>query len=72
MKYTPRSERVLLHAERIAQEHGHDYIGTEHLLLGLLSEPRGIAGQVLARLGVADDAARETERVMTSPEYAGH
>ena len=41
MKYTPRSERVLQHAEHIAEEHGHDYVGTEHLLLELLDEPAG-------------------------------
>ena len=71
MKYTPRSERVLQHAERIGREHGHDYVGTERLLLGLLAEPDGIAGQVLVRVGTAENAARETEEIMTSPLYSG-
>jgi ATP-dependent Clp protease ATP-binding subunit ClpC len=70
MKYTPRSERVLRHAERIAAEHGHNYVGTEHLLLGLLAEPEGIAGQVLTRIGVADGAAQMTEEVMASSTYS--
>jgi hypothetical protein len=39
--------------------------------LGLLAEPDGIAGQVLARLGVADGAVRMTEEIMSSPEYSG-
>lgn len=71
MHYTPRSESVLRHAERIAREHGHDYVGTEHLLLGLLAEPDGIAGQVLARLAVLDDAASLTEAWMAQPGYRG-
>ena len=70
VNYTPRSQRVLRHAERIAEEHGHDYIGTEHLILGLLAEPRGIAGQVLARLGVTADVAAMTEEIMASPGYS--
>jgi ATP-dependent Clp protease ATP-binding subunit ClpA len=59
----------LRHAERIAQEHGHDYVGTEHLILGILAEPDGIAGQVLARLGVTADVAARTEEIMSSPGY---
>jgi ATP-dependent Clp protease ATP-binding subunit ClpC len=72
MRYTPRSDRVLRHAEQIARAHGHDYVGTEHLLLGLLAEPDGIAGQVLARVGVADRAAQLTEEIMASPTYSRH
>jgi ATP-dependent Clp protease ATP-binding subunit ClpC len=67
MRYTPRAERLLRHAERGAREHGHDYVGTEHVLLGLLAEPAGIAGQVLAGLDVADEAAALTEEWMTPP-----
>lgn len=66
VQYTPRSDRVLRHAERLAREHGHDFIGTEHLLLGLLAEPDGVAGQVLSRLGVSDEAAAEVERIMAT------
>ena len=70
VNYTPRSQNVLRHAERIAQEHGHNHVGTEHLILGLLAEPDGIAGQVLARLGVTAGVAAMTEEIMSSPEYS--
>jgi ATP-dependent Clp protease ATP-binding subunit ClpC len=70
MHYTPRTERVLRHAERIARELGHDYIGTEHLLLGLLAEPDGVAGQVLAQLEVSDKAAALTKEWMAEPGYS--
>ncbi len=36
-----------------ARELNHDYVGTEHLLLGLLREERGVAGDVLTRLGMS-------------------
>jgi ATP-dependent Clp protease ATP-binding subunit ClpA len=55
---------VLRRAERIAREHGHDFIGTEHLVLGLLAEPDGIASQVLMKLGVAEQAAADVEAVL--------
>jgi ATP-dependent Clp protease ATP-binding subunit ClpC len=70
VNYTPRSHNVLRHAERIAQEHGHDYVGTEHLILGLVAEPDGIAGQVLARLGVTTGVVEMTEEIMASPGYS--
>jgi ATP-dependent Clp protease ATP-binding subunit ClpC len=46
--FTPRSKKCLEHALREAIALQHDYIGTEHILLGLLSEPDGVAGQILA------------------------
>jgi hypothetical protein len=48
---------------------GHEYIGTEHLLLGLLAEPNGIAGRALIELGVADDAAARGREIITSDSY---
>ena len=68
---TPRSTRVLDAAAAEARRHGHDFIGTEHLLLGLLAEPDGIAGQVLARLKV--DAAAQTDvlKIIRAPGYLG-
>jgi ATP-dependent Clp protease ATP-binding subunit ClpC len=71
VKSTPRVQRVLRHAERIAREQGHDYIGTEHLLLGLFAEPDGIAAQVLTRLNVTAAADALVREVMASPGYAG-
>lgn len=50
--YTPRAKRVMELSLAEAQELGHNYIGTEHILLGLLRESEGIAGKVLQSLGV--------------------
>jgi ATP-dependent Clp protease ATP-binding subunit ClpA len=52
-----------------AERRGHSFVGTEHTLLGLLSEPDGIAGVVLRRLGAADAAATETRKIMDSEGY---
>jgi len=43
--------RVFEATEREAERYGHQHIGTEHLLLGLLAEPDGIAARVLVELG---------------------
>ena len=56
--FTPRAKKVIELAGREAQDLGHNYIGTEHLLLGLIREGDGVAAQVLARLGVDLAAAR--------------
>jgi prophage maintenance system killer protein len=66
--FTPRAKKVLELSLREALQFGHHYIGTEHLLLGLLREGEGVAAQVLAGLGA--DHARVRERVLgllTSP-----
>jgi ATP-dependent Clp protease ATP-binding subunit ClpC len=49
--FTPRAKTVLELSLREALQLGHNYIGTEHLLLGLLREGEGVAAQVLTRLG---------------------
>jgi ATP-dependent Clp protease ATP-binding subunit ClpA len=49
--FTPRAKKVLELSLREANELGHDYIGTEHILLGLLREGEGVAAQVLVKLG---------------------
>jgi ATP-dependent Clp protease ATP-binding subunit ClpA len=49
--FTPRAKKVLELSLREALQLGHNYIGTEHLLLGLLREGKGVAAQVLVRLG---------------------
>lgn len=43
MDQTPRTARILTTAERRASELGHDYLGTEHLLIAMLDEPGGVA-----------------------------
>jgi ATP-dependent Clp protease ATP-binding subunit ClpC len=58
-KFTERARKVLSLAHEEAQHFQHNYIGTEHLLLGLLREGDGIAAKVLNGLGVELDKARE-------------
>lgn len=59
LPFSPRAKRVLELAKEIADEMGHDMVGTEHLLLGLLKENEGIAAQVLTNLGVKPDEVRD-------------
>jgi ATP-dependent Clp protease ATP-binding subunit ClpC len=56
--FTPRSKRVLDMAVEEAKQLGHDYVGTEHLLLGLTQDSQGVAAQVLANLGLDSGAIR--------------
>lgn len=55
--------------EREATQYGHQHIGTEHLLLGLLAEPDGIAAMVLRDLGVADETATRVREIIQSEDY---
>ena len=57
--FTPRAKKVLEMALREALTLGHNYIGTEHILLGLIREGEGVAAQVLVKLGAALGPARE-------------
>ncbi len=56
---TPRAKKVLEYAVEEARNLNHNYIGTEHLLLGLLREQDGVAAQVLMNLGLKLDEVRE-------------
>ncbi|HEX6925469.1 MAG TPA: ATP-dependent Clp protease ATP-binding subunit [Longimicrobiaceae bacterium] len=58
LPYTSRAKKVLEYAMAEARELNHSYVGTEHLLLGLLREEKGIAAQVLNSLGVSLEEAR--------------
>ena len=67
LPYTSRAKKVLEFAMAEARDFNHSYVGTEHLLLGLLREEKGIAAQVLNSLGVTLDEARaETLKVLGS------
>jgi ATP-dependent Clp protease ATP-binding subunit ClpA len=57
--FTPRAKKVLELALREAQQLGHNYIGTEHILLGLIREGSGVAAQVLVTLGADLNRARQ-------------
>jgi ATP-dependent Clp protease ATP-binding subunit ClpA len=58
MPYTPRAKKVIEYAIEEAREQNHDYVGTEHLLLGLLREGEAVAAQVLMMLGLSVEATR--------------
>ena len=58
LPFTPRGKRVLEFAVEAASDLGHNYMGTEHLLLGLIKENEGIAARVLLNLGVKFEEAR--------------
>ena len=51
-RFTERAQRALIYAQEEARSLGHNYVGTEHLLLGLLREGEGAAAQVLKSLGI--------------------
>jgi ATP-dependent Clp protease ATP-binding subunit ClpC len=75
LPYTSRAKKVLELAMTEARELNHSYVGTEHLLLGLLREEKGIAAQVLADAGITLEQARaETLRLLGSdlpPQSSG-
>ena len=67
--YTPRVKKVLDLARREAKNLNHTYIGTEHLLLGLLREGDGIAAQVLRNLDVDIEEARQRVLKELDPNF---
>ncbi len=70
--FTPRSKKVLELSLREALQLRHNYIGTEHILLGLLRENEGVAARILSDLGVDPDKVRgETvHRIGSEPQRA--
>jgi ClpA/ClpB-like protein len=58
-RFTGRARHVVVLAQEEARLLNHNYIGTEHILLGLLGEPESIAGKVLSEFGFTRDAGRE-------------
>ena len=69
LPYTSRAKKVLELAMAEALDLNHHYVGTEHLLLGLLREEKGIAAQVLVSHGLTLERARaETLRFLGSPD----
>jgi ATP-dependent Clp protease ATP-binding subunit ClpC len=66
-RFTQRARRVLAYAQEEAERLNHSYIGTEHLLLGLLREESGIAGKVLRDLNVQFDRVTELVERITGP-----
>ena len=71
LPYTSRAKKVLEFAMAEARELNHSYVGTEHLLLGLLREEKGIAAEVLNQLGVTlEEARRHTLKLLGSEPNA--
>ena len=57
--FTPRAKKVLEQSLLESMQLGHDYIGTEHILLGLMREGDGVAAQVLVKLGADQNRVRQ-------------
>jgi len=66
-RFTQRARRVLSLAHQEAERMRHNYIGTEHLLLGLIREEGGVAGRVLRELGLDVDRVQEIVERITGP-----
>ena len=66
-RFSDRARRVVVLAQDEARDLGHDYIGTEHLLLGLLHDSSGTASQVLIRLQALPDAVRAKVGELVQP-----
>ena len=58
-RFTDRARRVVVLAQEDASLLNHNYIGTEHLLLGLIHEGHGVAAQALESLGISLEAVRQ-------------
>ena len=73
LPYTTRAKKVLELAMSEARELNHSYVGTEHILLGLLREEKGIAAQVLGWAGVDTPSVRaEVLRLLGTPKGGRH
>jgi ATP-dependent Clp protease ATP-binding subunit ClpC len=71
-RFTQRARRVLSLAHQEAERMRHNYIGTEHLLLGLIREEGGVAGRVLRELGLESERVQEVvERFTGSGQHRG-
>ena len=77
-RFTPRARGAVDAATKAARALGHNFVGSEHLLLGLFSEPQGLAALVLAEAGVGREAVeakvleavpRTTEPLLDNPLY---
>ena len=66
-RFTDRARRVVVLAQEEARMLNHNYIGTEHLLLGLIHEGEGIAAKALESMGVTLSAVREQVQDIIGP-----
>src|SRR5260370_40461557 len=63
-RFSDRARRVVVLAQEEARMLNHDYIGTEHILLGLMHEGEGVAAKALESLGISLDAVRQQVEVI--------
>ncbi len=66
-RFTERARHVIVASQEEARAAGHDYLGTEHLVLGLLSEPDALAGRALAEQGITPEQIRAAMTVVLGP-----
>jgi ATP-dependent Clp protease ATP-binding subunit ClpC len=66
---TPRVVKALKRSEEVAAEFGHEHVGTEHLMVGLLADPHGVATQVVAKHADVGAVIAELRRLLGSPSY---
>ena len=75
-RFTDRARRVVVLAQEEARTLNHDYIGTEHLLLGLIHEGNGVAAKVLESMGISDEAvSQQIDEIVgrgKKPARSGH
>ena len=70
-KFSERARRVLSYAQEEAQRFAHNYIGTEHILLGLVRETEGVASRVLINLGVELDKIKSAVELIIEGQDKG-
>ncbi len=70
-RFTDRARRTVVAAQEEAREQRHDHISPEHLILGLLHEPEGVAAKAIEALGVSQDALRQGLAADLAPAAAG-
>ena len=66
-QFTPRAQQVLALARKEAQNFRHNYIGTEHILLGIIKLGQGVAVNVLRKMGVNLENASASRKFSRSP-----
>ena len=71
-RFTKRARNVIVAARAQAAELGHDQVGNEHLLLGMLTEPEGLAAKAIVALGVSLEQARGAVSAGFEPGHKSH
>ncbi len=69
-RFTAKAREAVSIAVNVAETLGHNYVGTEHLLIGLLHEGSGVAAKVLAESGVREEKVMELVSQLISPNNA--